>query len=410
MLHLKSRSGNKYNKVTRKEKKKSILARTAGATPLKAKPRALRIPSDKESIVTFFEVMERAQKYNKTREQHKLGNHRDYQYKNQSRTPPNDGKIAAAANEIHRPSAPPPPSRLLEGVMEDDFTKKLKDERRSYRSGRSRKATKSMVTKKSIHRSATCRVKTAPANPSTKGLRFPTLNLTPKSDKCNSPIHQGRGVKGRTTVDTSVQKACIRLIKMRSQQIVRTLKQLVKSEEAQNKHLSLINKRKSSIWKRLVKLEKVQQAVTTCMITHGSKADISRVIEPLCQSDRQKLLEIIAKYEPKDQRLLGGIPSIARIQIWGEFYDEVVLPQVVEHRREDANRLRSWKKLAPTVNMRMHLKSIVSLLEHMQEKVLRLRYGKPTDSKFLSPAKLKKYLDECAPVPFVDREFIDAYL
>jgi len=343
-----------------------------------AKPKAVRIPKTKESIMTFFEAMERTQSC------------KQLYY---SRTPPNEKK------SIIRPSAPPPPTRLLESAARVGFGKKVKCERR--RLGRSRKATKSLVSKKHFSRPNSTRVKTAPSSHSTDSLKFPALTMTLKSTTpektCSSSV----------PIDETVRKACLRLIQMRSQQILRTLQQVVRSEETQNMKLQNINRRKSALWKRLVYLEKRQQAITTCMMENGQKNDIIGVLSTMEEGDKKHFKRILSKHAHEELR--DGLPAVVRLKIWGDFYNDVVLPVVVEHRKEDSNRLRAWKKLAPTVNMRMHLKSLVSLLDVMQDRLNRGRCsGK--DLVMYSPNKLKKHLDECAPAPFVDRNFIDTYL
>mmetsp|Transcript_18016 Transcript_18016/g.36354 ORF Transcript_18016/g.36354 Transcript_18016/m.36354 type:complete len:381 (+) Transcript_18016:124-1266(+) len=346
------------------------------ASSRKAKPAELRIPVHPDGIITIVETA----------------------FGRGSRTPPSRRKVPK--NMCPRPSAPPPPSRFLRDAI--DKTKTRRDSTR--RQSRARKGTKSLVAKKKSH-VAEFRVRTAPSSASHKKFRFPALNLTPKSSSKRWVTH--RCDEGKQAIDDSVRKTCIRMIQMRAQHIGRTLKQVLRSEDTQNRQLSSINKRKSVLWARLVYLEKLQQALTTCIMAGGSKEEIMGVAKNLETKDRKEFSRILSKHIDTET---GTLEGFGRISVWSVFYDKVVLPVVIEHKREDSNRLRVWKKLAPIVNMRMNMKSMISLLEVLHDRLLRNRLRGLDRSRFANPSNLKKYLDKVTPMLYVDKTFIDTYL
>uniref|UniRef100_A0A7S2X694 Uncharacterized protein n=1 Tax=Lotharella oceanica TaxID=641309 RepID=A0A7S2X694_9EUKA len=350
------------------------------ASSRKPKPAELRIPKNPDGIITVIETRS------------PIGR--------ESRTPPSR-RSTPKGHMCPRPSAPPPPSRFLRDAIEKASTRRTTTRRQS----RARKGTKSLVAKKKLQQHVTeFRVRTAPSSAKRKSLRFPALNLTPKP----SPKGWGtnRSEEGKS-IEESVKKTCIRMIQMRAQQISRTLKQVLRSEDAQNRELSSINKRKSVLWTRLVSLEKTQQALTTCMMAGSSRDEILLVAKKLESKDRQEFTKILAQHIDSETETLEGL---GRVCVWSAFYDNVVLPTVIDHKREDANRLRVWKKLAPIVNMRMNLKSMISLLDVLHDRLLRNRLRGKDRYRFANPSKLKKYLDEATPIPYVDREFIETYL
>lgn len=201
---------------------------------------------------------------------------------------------------------------------------------------------------------------------------------------------------------TPSQLECVNLFKSRCEQLQRVLTMVGKSECAQNLALQEVNDRKSRLWKQISALEKLQQSVTDCMCDGGTLAELRLFESDLEPAYARQFVKVIEENAGAGED--RELAPFERLQVWGDFYDRVVLPLVVEHEQEDSLRMKMWRKLAPTVNRRMGLKSTINMLNVMAEQHIQ------GERRWKNAERLAAYLDKHAPIPCPDKEFAETYL
>jgi hypothetical protein len=213
------------------------------------------------------------------------------------------------------------------------------------------------------------------------------------------------------------RRACVSVVNLRTKQLREVLGLVEASEGRQNRALQALNSRKSLVFMRHVKLEKNQQKITRTMFGEGDEQDESKgetaekggmatldalraLAKDLEGDDRNAYLALLARsVERKNGKTCGRgdsgegkrdkqgkgkerkrqakekasgptrVTTLQCLQFWSLYYDSIVLPVEIELAKEDSARLTLWAKLAPTVNLRMALKSQCRVLQMILDRL-----------------------------------------